>query len=78
MISILFMCIYTGYYAFCLHVCNPKECHLRVVKRILKYLVHTPHFRLWYPKASNFDLLGYFDVDYAECKLDRKSTSGTC
>jgi hypothetical protein len=25
---------------------DPKECHLRVVKRILRYLVHTPHFEL--------------------------------
>jgi hypothetical protein len=29
-----------------MHVCkiqaDPKECHLRVVKRILRYLVHTP------------------------------------
>jgi hypothetical protein len=24
----------------------PKECHLVAVKRILRYLVHTPHFRL--------------------------------
>jgi hypothetical protein len=25
---------------------NPKECHLLVMKQILQYLVHTPHFRL--------------------------------
>jgi hypothetical protein len=30
------------------------------------------------PKGSAFDLIGYFDVDYAGCKIDRKSTSGTC
>jgi hypothetical protein len=23
---------------------DPKECHLVVVKRILRYLVHTPHY----------------------------------
>ena len=28
------------------------------------------------PRA--FDLLGYFDSDYAGCKVDRKSTTGTC
>jgi hypothetical protein len=33
---------------------------------------------LWYPKGSNFNLLGYSDSDYAGCKVDRKSTSGTC
>ncbi|WVZ89135.1 hypothetical protein U9M48_035581 [Paspalum notatum var. saurae] len=57
---------------------NPKECHLVAVKRILRYLVHTPNLGLWYPKGSTFDLLGYFDSDHASCKVDRKSTSGTC
>ena len=57
---------------------NPKECHLMVVKRILRYLVFTPNLGLWYPKGSSFDLLGYSDSDYAGCKVDRKSTTGTC
>jgi hypothetical protein len=57
---------------------NPKECHLRFVKRIFRYLVHTPNLGFWYPKGSTFDLLGYFDSDYAGCKVDRKSTTGTC
>ncbi|XP_066324427.1 secreted RxLR effector protein 161-like [Miscanthus floridulus] len=56
---------------------NPKECHLMIIKRILKYLVHTPNFGLWYPKGSNFNLLGYSDSDYAGCKVERKSISGT-
>ena len=57
---------------------NPKECHLMAVKRILRYLVFTPNLGLWYPKGSSFDLLGYSDSDYAGCKVDRKSTTGTC
>jgi hypothetical protein len=57
---------------------DPKEVHLRAVKRILRYLVHTPKFGLWYPKGSTFDLIGYSDADWAGCKIDRKSTSGTC
>jgi len=57
---------------------NPKECHLVTVKRILRYLVLTPNLGLWYPKGSTFDLLGYSDSDYAGCKVDRKSTTGTC
>jgi hypothetical protein len=57
---------------------NPKEVHLRVVKRIMRYLVNTPKFGLWYPKGSTFDLIGYSDADYAGYKIDRKSTSGTC
>jgi hypothetical protein len=31
---------------------NPKEVHLRVVKRIMRYLVYTPKFGLWYLKGS--------------------------
>jgi len=57
---------------------NLKECHLVAVKRILRYLVYTPNLGLWYPKGSKFNLLGYSDSDYAGCKVDRKSTSGTC
>jgi hypothetical protein len=57
---------------------NPRECHLVAVKRILRYLVSAPCFGIWYPKGSTFDLIGYSDSDYAGCKVDRKSTSGTC
>jgi hypothetical protein len=56
----------------------PKKFHMRVVKRIMRYLVLTPNLGLWYPKGSHFDLIGYSDVDYAGCKMDRKSTFGTC
>jgi hypothetical protein len=57
---------------------DPKECHLVAVKRILRYLVYTPCFGIWYPKGFIFDLIEYLDSDYAGCKVDRKSTSGTC
>jgi hypothetical protein len=43
----------------------------------MRYLFYTPRFGLWYPKKSFFDLIGYSDIDYAGCKIDRKSTSGT-
>jgi hypothetical protein len=57
---------------------TPKYCHLRAVKRIIRYLVLTPNLGLWYPKGSCFELLRYSDADYAKCKVDRKSTSGIC
>jgi hypothetical protein len=44
----------------------------------MRYLVYTPKFGLWYPKGSTFDLIRYSDANYAGCKIDRKSTSGTC
>jgi hypothetical protein len=57
---------------------DPKEVHLRAVKRILRYLVYTLKFGLWYAKGSTFDLIEYSDADWAGCKIDRKRTSGTC
>jgi hypothetical protein len=44
----------------------------------MRYLIYTSKFGLWYPKGSTFDLIGYSDADYARCKIDMKSTSGTC
>ena len=35
----------------------------------------TKDLGLWYPKNSNFNLVGYSDAGY---KVDRKSTSGCC
>jgi hypothetical protein len=56
----------------------PKECHLRAVKRIMRYLVLTSYLGLWYPKGAHFELICYSDADYAGFKVDSKSTSGTC
>jgi hypothetical protein len=56
----------------------PKDYHLRALKRIMRYLVLTTNLGLWYPKGSHFEFIGYSDADYAGCKVDRKSTSGTC
>ena len=53
---------------------KPNETHLKAVKRILKYLKHTPDLALWYPRGCNFDLVGYADVNYAGFLVDRKST----
>jgi hypothetical protein len=44
----------------------------------MRYLVLTLNLDLYYPKGSHFDLIGYSDADYARCKVDSKSTSGTC
>ncbi|XP_070015064.1 uncharacterized protein [Nicotiana sylvestris] len=55
---------------------NPKESHLIVVKRILSYLKGANDICIWYPKRSNFNLVGYADADYAVFLVDRKITSG--
>ncbi|KAK8952168.1 hypothetical protein KSP39_PZI004103 [Platanthera zijinensis] len=57
---------------------SPRESHLTLVKRILRYVKSYPNLGLWYPKDSGFELTGFSDADYAGCRVDRKSTSGTC
>lgn len=55
-----------------------KESHLIAVKRIFRYLLGTIDLGLWYPKFTSLDLVSYSDADFAGCKIDRKSISGTC
>jgi len=57
---------------------KPKESHYVAAKRILKYLKGTIEVGLWYPSEVTINLVGYSDSDFAGCKVDRKSTSGTC
>ena len=57
---------------------KPREPHLIAVKRIFRYLKGTPTLGLWYARESDFGLCGYSDADFAGCKIDRKSTSGSC
>ena len=33
---------------------------------------------LWYPKTGQFFMTSFLDVDYAGCRVDRKSISETC
>jgi hypothetical protein len=56
----------------------PRASHRQAVKRIFRYLCHTPNFNLWYSTSSSLALHGFSDADFAGCRLDRKSTSGTC
>jgi hypothetical protein len=57
---------------------NSKESHLEALKRILRYLKHTPSIGLWYPKGANLTLVGFSDSDFAGSLVDRKSTFGAC
>jgi len=56
----------------------PKESHLTAIKRLLKYLKGTKCLGLRYPRGANISLVGYNDSYFGGCKVDRKSTSGTC
>jgi hypothetical protein len=57
---------------------SPRTSHRQAVKRIFRYLRHTPDFGLWYSASSSLELHGFSDADFVGCRLDRKSTSGTC
>jgi len=57
---------------------KPKESHYVAAKRILKYLKGTTEVGLWYPSEVSLNLVGYFGSDFAGCKVDKKSTSGSC
>nr|GEX67679.1 uncharacterized mitochondrial protein AtMg00810-like [Tanacetum cinerariifolium] len=46
--------------------------------RLLRYLKGKPQLGLWYLKDSLFNLVAYFDCDYAGASLDKKSTKGGC
>jgi hypothetical protein len=56
----------------------PHPFHRQAIKQIMRYLRFTPEFGLWYSSSSILSLCGYSDVDLVGCRLDHKSTFGTC
>lgn len=56
----------------------PYESHLKVVKRIIRYVVGTIELGVWYTKDTTTCLVGYSDADRAGDVDDRKNTSGSC
>ena len=55
---------------------NPRENHLMVVKRIMRYLKGIDEFGLYYKRSDKFELNAYTDVDWEGKIDDRKSTNG--
>jgi hypothetical protein len=65
----------------CLCACfqaSPMTSHQQAIKQIFRYLQYTPELGLWHSTSSSLSLLGFSDADFAGCRVDRKSTSGTC
>ncbi|CAM9000689.1 unnamed protein product [Rhodiola kirilowii] len=54
---------------------DPRETHVKAVKKILRYLKGIDDLCLIYPRGGDSRLVAYTDADYAGCKTDRKSTS---
>ena len=42
---------------------NPRENHLMVVKRIMRYLKGTDDFGLYYKRSEKFEVNSYTDAD---------------
>ena len=55
---------------------NPKENHLMVVKRIMRYLKGIEDCGLYYKKNDKFELRAYTDVNWVGNIDDKKNTSG--
>ena len=57
----------------------PKNCHWEMLKRIARYLLHTPrlvHVYRWQDMPTF--IAAFSDSDWAGCRETRKSTSGGC
>ncbi|XP_022860417.1 uncharacterized protein LOC111380966 [Olea europaea var. sylvestris] len=57
---------------------DPKESHLSLIIRIIRYVSGTVDLGIFYSRDSNLDLAGYSDADWARNADDRKSTYGGC
>ena len=55
---------------------DPKESHITIVKRIIRYVSGTLDYGVWYSKDSNISLGGFSDADWAGNADDRKSAGG--
>ncbi|CAM8894852.1 unnamed protein product [Rhodiola kirilowii] len=55
---------------------EPRESHVKAVKRILRYLKGTEKLVLWYPRVKSLRLEGYTDANFVGDRTERKSTSG--
>ncbi|KAK2407959.1 putative mitochondrial protein [Trifolium repens] len=66
-------------YAVCVisrYMERPTELHLKVAKRVFRYLKGTTDFGIFYKKNGESVLTGFTDSDYAGDLDDRRSTSG--
>ena len=58
--------------------CDPREPHLLLIKRILRYLKGTLDLGLILYSSPSHNLVAYSDADWAGCPDNRRSTSGFC
>ncbi len=57
---------------------KPDKSHFTALDRIWKYLIRYPDLGLYFVYQSDIGLLGYCDSDWANCLMNRRSTTGYC
>ncbi|XP_071726755.1 uncharacterized mitochondrial protein AtMg00810-like [Rutidosis leptorrhynchoides] len=62
----------------CLHMHDPKECHMQALRRIIWYIRGTISHGLQLTKSSLSSLVCYTDADWGGYPDTRRSTSGYC
>jgi hypothetical protein len=62
----------------CLHMHAPRDVHLTMLKRILRYVKGTPSLGVQLRTITTPTLTVYSDADWAGCPDTRRSTSGFC
>jgi hypothetical protein len=60
----------------CLHMHAPRDAHLTLLKRILRYVKGTTSLSLRLHPTATLRLMAYTDADWAGCSDTRRSTSG--
>ena len=60
----------------CQYLHAPTSTHWTSVKRIIRYIKHTVSLGLQFKRSNSTLVSAFFDVDWAGCSDDRKSTGG--
>ncbi|WVZ52064.1 hypothetical protein U9M48_003157 [Paspalum notatum var. saurae] len=73
--SLLYLTVTRPDIQFAVCLCAYYQISPRTSHRQTKF---TPELGLWYSLGSSLSLRGFSNADHAGCRIDRKSTSGTC
>lgn len=57
---------------------SPKEVHLNVLLKLIRYIKNASRHGLLYKKSSSILLHGFCDSQWVACHISRKSQSGFC
>jgi histone deacetylase 1/2 len=62
----------------CLHMHAPRDVHLAMLKRVLRYIKGNPRIGILLRATPSCELTAYTDADWAGCPDTCRSTSGFC